>query len=62
SDNSLTLLAIKEVLKKDNSNINQPKISITLDKDESINIANNIGVDQIVSPTKKSAEMLIKYQ
>ncbi|ACD31054.1 ion channel [Francisella tularensis] len=62
SDNILTLLAIKEVLKKDNSNINQPKISIKLDKDESINIANNIGVDQIVSPTKKIAEMLIKYQ
>ncbi|MBK2015187.1 NAD-binding protein [Francisella tularensis] len=62
SDNILTLLAIKEVLKKDNSNINQPKISIKLDKDESINITNNIGVDQIVSPTKKIAEMLIKYQ
>ncbi|MBK2356555.1 hypothetical protein IBE09_02780 [Francisella hispaniensis] len=58
----MTLLAIKEVLKKDNPNTNQPKISIKLDKDESINIANNIGVDQIVSPTKKIAEMLIKHE
>ena len=57
SDNILTLLAIKEVL-KDASKL--PKISIKLDKDESISIANNIGVDQIVSPTKKIAEMLIK--
>ncbi|AIT08529.1 potassium channel protein [Candidatus Francisella endociliophora] len=61
SDNILTLLAIKEVL-KENAQNKTPKISIKLDKDESINIANNIGVDQIVSPTKKIAEMLIKYE
>jgi len=57
SDNILTLLAIKEVL-KDSQKL--PKISIKLDKDESISIAKNIGVDQIVSPTKTMAEMLIK--
>ena len=57
SDNILTLLSIKEVLKDANK---LPKISIKLDKDESINIANNIGVDQIVSPTKTMAEILIK--
>ena len=63
SDNILTLLAIKEVLKESNNkNTTSPNISIKLDKDESINIANNIGVDQIVSPTKKIAEMLIKYE
>lgn len=57
SDNILTLLAIKEVLKGTSK---LPKISIKLDKDESISIANNIGVDQIVSPIKKIAKMLIK--
>jgi voltage-gated potassium channel len=62
SDNILTLLAIKEVLKQTNSKDHIPTISIKLDKDESINIANNIGVDQIVSPTKQIAEMLIKYE
>lgn len=61
SDNILTLLAIKEVLKELDAKV-QPKISIKLDKDQSINIANNIGVDQIVSPTKKIAEMLIKSE
>lgn len=61
SDNILTLLAIKEVLKELHKD-SQPKISIKLDKNESISIANNIGVDQIVSPTKKIAEMLIKYK
>ncbi|WP_246145980.1 NAD-binding protein [Francisella marina] len=62
SDNILTLLSIKEVLKTSEQSVNNIKISIKLDKDESINIANNIGVDQIVSPTKKIAEMLIKYE
>ncbi|GAB4222620.1 MAG: hypothetical protein Kow0076_4320 [Francisella sp.] len=62
SDNILTLLAIKELLKKDVSISKKPKISIKLDKDESIHIANNIGVDQIVSPTKKVAEMIIKHE
>ncbi|WP_407876770.1 ion channel [Francisella sciaenopsi] len=62
SDNILTLLSIKEVLKTSEQPTNNIKISIKLDKDESINIANNIGVDQIVSPTKKIAEMLIKYE
>lgn len=57
SDNILTLLAIKEVLKGSDKT---PRISIKLDKDESINIANNLGVDQIVSPTKKIAELLIE--
>jgi voltage-gated potassium channel len=57
SDNILTLLAIKEVLKGTDKT---PRISIKLDKDESINIANNLGVDQIVSPTKKIAELLIE--
>ncbi|WP_245806564.1 hypothetical protein [Francisella halioticida] len=61
SDNILTLLAIKEVLKELHKEA-QPKISIKLDKNESISIANNIGVDQIVSPTKKITEMLIKYK
>jgi len=62
SDNILTLLSIKEVLKTSEQPTDNIKISIKLDKDESINIANNIGVDQIVSPTKKIAEMLIKYE
>lgn len=53
----MTLLAIKEVLKGSDKT---PRISIKLDKDESINIANNLGVDQIVSPTKKIAELLIE--
>lgn len=61
-DNILTLLSIKEVLKTSEQPTDNIKISIKLDKDESINIANNIGVDQIVSPTKKIAEMLIKYE
>ncbi|MDE4951036.1 potassium channel protein, partial [Francisella tularensis subsp. holarctica] len=51
SDNILTLLSIKEVLKKDNSNIIQTKFSIKIDKEESINIANNSRVDKIVSPS-----------
>ncbi len=56
SDNILTLLAIKEVLKDVKR---PPKIFIKLDKDESINIAKNIRVDKIVAPTKTIAEMRI---
>ncbi|MDE5014880.1 NAD-binding protein, partial [Francisella tularensis subsp. holarctica] len=44
SDNFLTLLAIKEVLQKDTSNMNQPKISLKLSKEDSINLAHNMGV------------------
>ncbi|APC97293.1 ion channel [Francisella frigiditurris] len=58
SDNILTLLAIKEILKNSKKD-DLPFIAIKLDKEENINIANNIGVDQIVSPTRKVAEMLM---
>ena len=57
SDNIMTLLAINDVLKE--SKIVKPKISIKKDKEENIRIVENIGVNKIVSPTKKIAQMLI---
>jgi voltage-gated potassium channel len=57
SDNIMTLLAINDILKE--SKIVKPKISIKIDKEENIRIVENIGVNKIVSPTKKIAQMLI---
>jgi voltage-gated potassium channel len=57
SDNIMTLLAINNLLKE--SKITKPKISIKINKEENISIVENIGVDKIVSPTKKMAQMLI---